>query len=247
MVKQSGELKNGSHPKRNHVSLAELAYAAIRDQILKGDLPVGTALSRRKLAQKLEISVPPVTEALQSLERDGLVESRPRAGTRVRIPTRQDVEDRSLLREALETQAARLFAERATVPEKKELQRMGRRVDQLYAASENGADDRDFLFSVNTYHMKFHLQIAECARCPALCEAIEKEQVLIFNWLFDTAVKRRDLGLDFHARLTDLLAIGSPEQASAAMREHIQRGLHKVLEAITNLGGGEVETSWRSK
>jgi len=232
-------------PGRAH-SLAASAYREIRNRILKGDLPVGVALSRRQLADELKISVPPVMEALQRLEREGLVESRPRVGTRVRVPVRQDVEDRSLVREALETQAARLFAERATPEEKKELRQMGRQVDQLYAACEKNSSDRDFLFSVNTYHMKLHLRIAECARCPALRDAIEKEQVLIFNWLYETAVKRRTLASDFHARLTDALATGTPTQADVAMREHIRFGLHEVLAKLAG-GLGEARTIWRHK
>ena len=227
-------------------SLAARAYLEIRNQILKGDLPVGMALSRRKLAAELNISVPPVTEALQQLESEGLLESRPRAGTRVRIPTRQDVEDRCIVREALETQAARLFAERATPAEKEELQRMGRRVDQLYTCCETEAVDRDFLFSVNTYHMSLHLRIAECARCPALRDAIEKEQVLVFNWLFDTAVQRRTLASDHHVRLTESLATGTPEQADAAMRQHIRQGLAEVLAGLTRLTDFQA-TGWRSK
>ncbi len=232
-------------PARPH-SLAARAYLEIRNQILKGELPVGVALSRRKLAAELNISVPPVMEALQRLEREGLVESKPRVGTRVRVPTRQDIEDRSLVREALETQAARLFAERATAAEKKELCEMGRRVDQLYAAGEKSADDREFLFSVNTYHMKLHLHIAECARCPALRDAIEKEQVLIFNWLFDTAVQRRSLASDYHARLTETLGRSTPTQADAAMRQHIRHGLHEVLEALAHRNDS-TEKVWRQK
>lgn len=245
MAKSINRGRPSGIPRRHIHSLAERAYLEIRNQILKGDLAVGTALSRRKLAEELKISVPPVTEALLHLERDGLVESRPRVGTRVRIPTRQDVEDRSLLREALETQAARLFAGRATASEKKELRQMGRRVDQLYAASENSPRDREFLFSANTYHMRLHLRIAECARCPALRDAIEKEQVLIFNWLFDTAVERRELGSDFHARLTDALATGSPASAASAMRNHIRHGLARVLEGLARLGES-AQTGWRA-
>lgn len=226
-------------------SLAERAYLEIRNQILKGELPVGMALARRKLAAELGVSVPPVGEALQRLESEGLVESKPRVGTRVRIPTRQDIEDRSLVREALETQAARLFSERATAEEKMELQQMGMRVDQLYAACEQCADDREFLFSVNTYHMNLHLHIAECARCPALRDAIEKEQVLIFNWLYDTAVNRRSLASDFHARLTDVLARCSPVQADEAMREHIRHGLREVLAGLEKMAA--TENVWRQK
>jgi DNA-binding GntR family transcriptional regulator len=220
---------------RPRQSQADRAYLEIRNGILKGNLPVGVALSRRKLAADLRISVPPVTEALLRLEGEGLVESKPRVGTRVRIPTRQEVEDRSLLREALETQAARLFAERATPAEKRALHQMGRRVDRLYAECEKGPVDRDFLFSVNTCHMDLHLRIAECARCPALRDAIEKEQVLIFNWLYDTAVGRRTLGSDFHSTLTAALTTGSPSAAQTAMRRHIRRGLLDVLAGLDRL------------
>ena len=224
-------------------SLAALAYREIRNQILRGDLPVGVSLSRRKLAGELKISVPPVMEALQRLESEGLVESKPRVGTRVRIPTRQDVEDRSLLREALEMQAARLFAERATPAEKKELVAMGRQVDQLYASCEDGVSNRDFLFSVNTYHMNLHLRIAECARCPVLLDAIEKEPVLVFNWLYEIAVKRRSLASDYHARLTRVLAAGTPAEAGEAMQQHIRHGLREVLDGLGQLESSE--TGWR--
>jgi len=227
--------------------LSARAYLEIRDRILKGELPVGVALSRRKLARELDISVPPVSETLQRLEREGLVESRPRVGTRVRIPTRRDIEDRSQVREALESQAARLFAARASAAEKKELRAMGRRVDQLYTACEKNPDGRDFLFSANSYHMKLHLRIAEGARCPALRDAIEKEQVLIFNWLFDTAVQRRSLASDYHAQLTDVLARHAPAQADTAMRRHIRHGLNEVLAELARHGDGRNQTGWRHK
>lgn len=226
-------------------SLAARAYLKIRNQILKGELPIGMALSRRQLATELAISVPPVTEALQQLENEGFLESRPRVGTRVRVPSRQDVEERSLVREALETQAARLFAERAPPGEKAELRQRGRDVDQLYARCETGPVDREFLFSVNSLHLAFHLRIADGARCPALRHAIEKEQVLIFYWLYDTAVQRRTLASDYHARLAAALATGSPEQADAAMRHHIRHGLEEVLVGLQHLG--KSAGAWRLK
>jgi GntR family transcriptional regulator, rspAB operon transcriptional repressor len=233
------------NPSAPRQSQADRAYVEIRNSILKGSLPVGVALSRRKLAAELKVSVPPVTEALLRLESEGLVESKPRVGTRVRIPTRQEVEDRSLVREALEGQAARLFAERATPAEKRELHKMGRRLDRLYAACEKASVDRDSLFSVNTCHMELHLRIAECARCPPLRDAIEKEQVLIFNWLYDTAVQRRTLGSDYHSTLTHALTTGSPSAAQAAMRRHIRRGLGEVVAGLHRIG--KTEGAWRSK
>lgn len=231
--------------RRKTSSLAGRAYLQIREKILKGDLPIGDVISRRKLAGELNISVPPVTEALQQLEAEGLLESKPRVGTRVRVPTRQEIEDRCLLREALESQAARLFAERATAAEKKALRQMGRQVDQLYACCETQTLDRSFLFSANMFHMKLHLQIAECGRCSALHDAIEKEQVLVFNWLYDMAVERRSLASDYHARLTEVLARGSADEADAAMRHHIRVGLQEVLAKVDDLK--LPEPGWRLK
>jgi DNA-binding FadR family transcriptional regulator len=68
----------------------------------------------------------PVSEALERLEVEGLLESGPRAGTRVSIPSRDDVHGHFVLREALEGQAAILFAGRATAAERGELSKLGR-------------------------------------------------------------------------------------------------------------------------
>src|SRR6202161_3406697 len=87
-------------------SLSSEAYSNVRQRILRGDLKLGQVISRRTLASEMGMSFLPVSEALLRLEVEGLLESRPRAGTRVRIPTPQDVEGHFVVREALETQAA---------------------------------------------------------------------------------------------------------------------------------------------
>ena len=113
-------------------SLAGRAYQQIRDEILRGDLAIGDVLSRRKLADRLNMSFLPITEAMQRLEVEGLVESRPRIGTRVRIPTEQDIRNSYVIREALESQAARLCAEHITAPDKKQLLTSAKHLDNLH-------------------------------------------------------------------------------------------------------------------
>src|SRR3984957_4904332 len=115
---------------KNH-GLAAEAYTTVRDRIIRGALAIGQVISRRKLATELGMSFLPVTEALIRLENEGLLESRPRVGTRVRVPTRQDIEGHYVVREALEVQAARLFAERAERGERTELMKLAKRVDAL--------------------------------------------------------------------------------------------------------------------
>src|SRR5246127_4788917 len=189
-------------------SLAGRAYQQIRDEILRGDLAIGDVLSRRKLADRLNMSFLPITEAMQRLEVEGLVESRPRIGTRVRIPTEQDIRDSYVIREALETQAARLCCEQITASEKEQLLRAAKHLDKLFAASAAETEDSHFLFSVHTYHMQFHMRIAEHGRSARLLRAIEKEQVLVFNWLYDTAAQQRHLPTNFHHDLAKALCSG---------------------------------------
>ena len=117
-------------------SLAATAYSAVRTRILRGELMLGQPISRRKLAAELGISFPPVTEALLRLELEGLLESRPRAGTRVCIPSREDVRGHYIVREALETQASLLCGLHATKGERKELERLAVRVDALSAKAD---------------------------------------------------------------------------------------------------------------
>ena len=69
-------------------SLAGEAYEFVKQRILRGHLALGQVISRRKIAAELGMSFLPVSEALLRLEFEGLLESRPRAGTRVRIPSR---------------------------------------------------------------------------------------------------------------------------------------------------------------
>ena len=77
----------GSAPSK---SLSSEAYSNVRQRILRGELKLGQVISRRTLASEMGMSFLPVSEALLRLEVEGLLESRPRAGTRVRIPTPQE-------------------------------------------------------------------------------------------------------------------------------------------------------------
>lgn len=220
------------------ISLSERAYLEIRDRILKGQLILGTGLSRRKLAAELGMSLLPVAEALQRLEGDGLVESRPRIGTRVSLPTAQDIRERYEIREALESQAARLFAEKASVRERMEMEKLAEQMDAMFNRSASGQNDAEFLFAVHSYHLQFHLRIAECTGCRALWQAIEKNHVLIFNWLYDVAAQRPPLPPRFHTELMEKISRGTVEVADQAMRQHIRYGLDNVVRGIAERSVG---------
>src|SRR5213593_2924330 len=119
-------------------SLAAEAYEFVKHRILRGFLPMGQVISRRKIAAELGMSFLPVSEALLRLEFEGMLESRPRAGTRVRIPTRDDVKGHYLVREILEAEAARRFADHATKSDRAGLMKMAAKVDALSTRKDRG-------------------------------------------------------------------------------------------------------------
>ena len=207
-------------------TLAAEAYVLVRDRILRGELAIGKVISRRQLASELGMSLVPVSEAFQRLEFEGLLESRARAGTRVRIPTEQDVRGHYVVREALEVESARLFAEAATAQERKELRKLAARVDFLSAQPNS---DR-FLYL--TLHEKLHRRIAECARCPALSEAIEKHHVMASTWLCVQRPASAENPPRRHQELIERLIEGDAHAAGEAMRAHIVRGLNNTLQRL---------------
>lgn len=210
-----------------NASLAGEAYVVVRDRILRGDLSIGQVISRRKLAAELGMSFLPMSEALLRLEHEGLVESRPRAGTRVRVPTREDVRGNYLVREALETQAARLFAENATPEECAELLKLAARVDAL----SQRADGNRFVYL--RLHERLHRRIAEAARCPALCEAVDRTCALSSTWLCASpAPETHGVPHCHHQDLIGALSRRDPDAAGEAMRQHIQRSMRNTLERL---------------
>ena len=214
-------------------NLTGQVYLSIRDRILRGELPFGTPLSRRRLAHEIGTSIVPIGDALQRLESEGLVESRPRVGTRVRIPTPKSVRGHYILREALETQAARIFAERAGAQERESLRKLAAELDQQQAAvTEENTRSAEQMFDAHRLHMRFHMRIAEASGCDELYDAIERNQVLVFNWLFDNTLKRPAPPPNWHTILTNALSTGDPDTADAAMRRHTRFRMDEVLESL---------------
>ena len=207
-------------------SLAAEAYAYIRERILRGDIAIGQVISRRKIAADLGVSFLPVSEAFLRLEFEGLLESRPRAGTRVRIPSKADVEGHYVVREGLEVQAARLFAERATPDAHAEVLKLAQRVDALARQSET---DRFVHLSV---HEKLHRRIAELTGCRILSEAIEKTCALSSTWLCSGRAFTGNRLSNKHTALVETLCSGDVDAAAAAMREHLAISKEWAMERL---------------
>ncbi len=225
----------------NNPSLSAAAYAFVRRRIMRGEMAIGQSVSRRKVAAELGMSFLPVSEALLRLESEGMLESRPRAGTRVRIPSREDVTGHYLVREILEAEAARRFAAYATKAERAALMKMAAKVDALASKKHRGP----YL----TLHHRLHSRIAECAHCDALSNVIEQTCALSSAWFCLLARPQGAMGTRRHRDLAKALTTSEPDEASAFMREHVrfsQREALTRLEPYFAMRKVERETFFRS-
>jgi len=93
-------------------SLADQAYYAIREWIVTLDLAPGSVVNERDLMGRLGLGRTPVREALRDLAREQLVDVFPRRGMFVSGVDVGDIAGLSEVRLVLETEAARLAAER---------------------------------------------------------------------------------------------------------------------------------------
>jgi DNA-binding GntR family transcriptional regulator len=94
--------------------LTDQVYDMIHAAILNGDLPAGSRLRVRDLAEQVGTSVMPVREAIRRLEEAGLAEREPHKGAVVKNLTLEELIHVYDVRRLLETEAARLGSEGVT-------------------------------------------------------------------------------------------------------------------------------------
>jgi len=205
-------------------TLASEVYGIVRRRILKGDLPPGQPISRRTVAAEVRTSLLPVAEALHRLEFEGLLESRPRAGTRVRIPSKEDVVGHYIVREALEVQAARRVAEIGNPRDLDKLRALAERVDEL------GSQRDRYLYA--TVHQAFHRRIADYSRCTTLCDALDQTHAFATLWFAQLRQPSADDSRTRHQELVEAMASGDPAVAANAVREHVAIGFERSMQVL---------------
>jgi len=209
-------------------TLSAKAYHHLRDAICSGALPPATRLVRRTLSKQLGMSPNPITEAILRLEHDGLVESQPMYGSRVRTWTLEEVRGEAILREALECEAAVLCTENTPDSQIQELSGDAMRLDEAYPASHNEGQE-DFFRA----HMGLHVKIARSTGIGAL-EA-ELQRLWRRRWMpLDrlSYLRSTTLPRNWHQQLLAAIASRDPARAEAQMRRHVRFGWDQYAEVF---------------
>jgi DNA-binding GntR family transcriptional regulator len=201
-------------------SLADQAYLAIRDLIVTLKLAPGVLIDERRLIGSLGIGRTPIREALRRLAQEQLVEVFPRRGMFVTGVDVRDLARISEVREALEPEAARLAAERATDDEREELR-------TLLAEIGGGSD----LMKLDE---RVHRAVYGAAHNEFMEATLGRYYVLALRiWML--ALDRAhelEAAVEAHRDLLRAVVDGDGERAAAAMRAHVQdfeQAMRRVL------------------
>lgn len=203
--------------------LADRAYVAIRDLIVSLRLAPGSLIDERRLVESLEIGRTPVREALRRLAQEQLVEVFPRRGMFVTGVDVKDLARISEVRAALEPEAARLAAERASDEERDDLAALG---DQI----KRGAD----LMSLDE---RIHRAVYAAAHNDLLEKTLGEYYVLALRiWMIalDRAEDLED-AVEAHRDLIEAIVVANGDGAAEVMRAHVQgfeQAMRKVLVSV---------------
>ena len=217
-------------------TLRRKAYNYIHAKILSGDLPYGHQVSDLSLAREIGMSRTPVREAVQQLQREGLVEQLPRLGTIVRTPERRDIVELFELREALEPFAVGLAARRAPESELPTLDRLCREMNGVgEEARELGMTDLDpsRLERFLAADMAFHVMLLRASGNHRMMRIVADSRVLLR--IFSARRQEHNFAVlretyQFHSQILDAVKDRDAETASAAMAAHIQASKRETLE-----------------
>ncbi|MEO1794334.1 MAG: GntR family transcriptional regulator, partial [Pseudomonadota bacterium] len=200
-----------------------------KTRIFENTLEPGRFVLQETLAAELGVSRTPVREALIRLEREGLVEIRPRRGMRVLPVSRHDMTEIYEVLAVLEAEAARLAAERAP--------------PEMIDALQSAADDMDSAIAVSDRLAwaeaddRFHKLLADASGNARL-----KRMVAIVT---DQAarVRRRTLHLrplprvsaSDHLKLVRAIRKGDGDRAFALHEAHRRKSARLLMALLEHL------------
>jgi DNA-binding GntR family transcriptional regulator len=208
-------------PKVGRTLLRDSAYEAIRDAIVRADIPPGSVVSNAAVAEQLGLSRAPVRDALARLADEGLVETKPQSYTRVTRLVLKDVRDAAAVVRAMHELATRVAVPLLTAEHVDAM----RTANLRFAAAARAGDvdtamDRDD---------KLHGVLVDVGGNRAVAATIERYTPLIRRLerrQFSDARARRSV--QRHDDLIDACAAGDADQATA-VTARIWRSLEDLV------------------
>ena len=198
------------------------ALAAIRREILCGDLAPGRRLVEENLAGSLGVTRQSLRAALLDLTAEGLVERVPNRGARVRIVSTEEAVAITECRMALEALCAVKASLLITDAEATQLRELGEQLKRVVA-------DGDSL-RYSALNRELHRRIGEISAQHVAIGLLDRLHGQLVRHQFQLALRpgRPEVSLAEHLAILEAVADRRPNDANLAVRAH----LASVIEAL---------------
>lgn len=201
------------HSVSKETSATHMAYVALREKILKGDLPPGEKLKIEQLRTLLNTGASPVREALSLLTSDMLVERMDQRGFRAAPANPANFREILSLRCVMEDMALRLSIENATPAWEEGLVLAHHHMKRADAATFEDA------------HKAFHMSLLANANSPILERYCSQLYDLNIRYRYLAATgrnyRKRDVASE-HEEILDAAIDRDTERASKSLLRHYQ-------------------------
>jgi DNA-binding GntR family transcriptional regulator len=198
----------------------------LRDQIASGHFEPGEQLRQENLARDFGVSVPPVREALKTLEAEGQVVYSPRRGYFVAQLSITELVETYRIRDLLETEAiTRAVGSLA----KDDIDRMRGAIADMERAHR-----RDDVPTLTAANRRFHFTVYDGAGMPRMADMIRVlwESTDRYRSLyFATSLHRRRINAEHRAIMT-AVARGDSATTAQLMRQHRDHALEALRSAL---------------
>ena len=195
----------------------------LREGIISGQYPRGSRLKQAEIAERLNLSITPVREALKLLEAEGYVSGDSYRGARV-VPFDASASGEILqLRLLLETQLVRGAVEKANAADIQELRALAAEFEKAFEQGDRA--------SARGINYRFHRRMYDIAGMP---QTLHFVQILWARYPFDliNAVEGRGKhAADEHDEILRAITVGDVSAAMLAMRKHIESGFSLLKPA----------------
>ncbi|MFF5229699.1 GntR family transcriptional regulator [Dactylosporangium sp. NPDC000521] len=211
-------------------SLSDQLYRVVCDRIVTGAYPPGSRLDPLAIANEFGVSRTPVRDTLAMLERDRLVETRPRSGTYVAQPTIDDVIEVCDVRKGIEWVATFIATERMPMDQ---IEKLREETAKAIEAAEQG-DFEPFFLSDTHFHRGI-IEATANARLMQVRSSIEP----FGQWLRvigATGTHRVADTLGTHLKILEAMALRDAAAAAEAAAIHLDEVKAWTIEDMTSLG-----------
>lgn len=200
--------------RRAPMRLSDVASAHVRELIVSGQLQAGEFIRPETVAEELAISATPAREGLLQLQTEGFLSVEPRRGFMVTALSSEDIRDiydaQALLGAELTARAAAAITP-ATVEE----------LERIQDALEKAAAAKDFDEEERLNH-QFHELIYRLSGSRKIRWLIKTTLAYAPRKFFAAVEGWPEASAQDHRAIIEHLRAGDPDQARAAMANHIR-------------------------